>query len=156
AYVQMSGAGREIDVTKIAPNIVQFTVRRDSYVRQLNATAIITDSDVILFDSLTRPSSAAVVLEKLRAITPKPVRLVINSHAHPDHWSGTEAFAKAFPGLDVIASEQTDHFMHQSAPIWAPRIAGQAADKRKAIADEEASGKLPDGSALTHAQLALA
>jgi glyoxylase-like metal-dependent hydrolase (beta-lactamase superfamily II) len=155
AYVHMSGAGRDIDVTKIAPNIVQFTVRRDSYVRQLNATAIITDSDVILFDSLTRPSSAAIVLEKLRAITSKPVRLVINSHAHPDHWSGTEAFAKASPGLDVIASEQTDHFMHQSAPIWAPRIADQVADKRKAIADEEASGKLPDGSALTPGQLAL-
>src|SRR3954451_19091296 len=61
AYVHMSGAGREVDVTRIAPNIVQFTVRRDSYVRQLNAIAIITDNDVILFDSLTRPSSAAIL-----------------------------------------------------------------------------------------------
>jgi glyoxylase-like metal-dependent hydrolase (beta-lactamase superfamily II) len=155
AYVHMSGAGREIDVTRIAPNVIQFTVRRDSYVRMLNCTAIITDSDVILFDSLTRPSSAEIVIKKLREITDKPVRIIINSHAHPDHWSGTPAFAKAFPGLDVIASEQTDQFMHRMAPIWAVRIADQVTDKGKSVADEKATGKLPDGTALTAAQLSL-
>src|SRR4051794_30994816 len=61
-YVTMPGAGTDILVTRIAPDIIQFTVQRDSYVRQLNCIAIVTDHDVVLFDSLTRPSSAALVL----------------------------------------------------------------------------------------------
>jgi cyclase len=153
AYVHMSGAGREFAVTRIAPNIVQFTVLRDSYVRQINSTAIITDQDVILIDTLTRPSSAALLLEKLRAITPKPVRIVINTHAHPDHWSGTEVFARAFPGLEVIASNQTARFMHLISPVWAGRAAKQVADKEAEVAKEKAASKLADGLAPRPEQL---
>jgi len=154
AYTRMSGAGREIETVRLAPNLIQFMVQRDSYVRELNSTAIITDCGVILFDSATRPSSAALILAKLRAITPKPVEIVINSHAHPDHWSGTEVFAKALPSVTVIASEQTDRFMHLMAPVWPKRIVDQVAAKRQAVALEKASGKLPDGGPLAADQLA--
>lgn len=154
AYTHMSGAGRVIEATRLAPNLVQFTVQRDSYVRELNSTAIITDCGVILFDTATRPSSASLILAQLRTITARPVEIVINSHAHPDHWSGTEAFAKAFPGLTVIASEQTDRFMHLMAPVWSRRISDQVVAKREAVALEKASGKLPDGSPLPADQLA--
>jgi cyclase len=153
AYVHMSGAGREFAVTRIAPNVVQFTVLRDSYVRQINATAIITDRDVILVDTLTRPSSAALLLDKLRAITTKPVAIVINTHAHPDHWSGTEVFARAFPGLEVISSDQTARFMHLISPVWAGRAAKQVADKKAQVAREKATSKLADESPLSREQL---
>ena len=155
SYVTMSGAGHEVTVNRIAPDIVQFTVLRDSYVRQLNSTAIITADDVVLFDSLTRPSSAAIVLEKLRAITRKPVSIVINSHAHPDHWSGTEVFARANPRLSVIASEQTNAFMHLMSPVWPKRIAGQVTDKRAQVAEEERTGELPDGNPASPQQIRL-
>jgi len=151
----MSGAGHDVVVNRISPDVFQFTIQRDSYVRQLNCTAIITHDDVVLFDSGTRPSSTAIILAKLRSITPKPVGVVINSHAHPDHWSGTETFAKANPRLAVIASEQTNDFMHLMAPVWPKRIAQQVTDKRAQVEAEEKTGKLSDGSALPAGQLAV-
>ena len=80
--------GRLIEKTQIAPGVYQFTTMRDAYVRQLNSVAIVNDDDVLVFDTNTRPSSAQLVLDEIRKLTNKPVRYVVNSHWHPDHWSG--------------------------------------------------------------------
>ena len=107
AYNHMRATGQDVRMTKIAPGIFQFTILRDSYVRQLNSIAIETDRDVLVFDTGTRPSSARIILGCIRALTHKPVRYVVNSHGHPDHWSANDVYADADPRLDVIASSFT-------------------------------------------------
>src|SRR4051812_28713323 len=94
-FDHMSGAGRDIRRFDIAPGVYQFMTMRDSYVRQLNSVVIITDQDVLVFDTNTRPSSAALILKEIRKLTDKPVRYVVNSHGHPDHWSGTSVYDDA-------------------------------------------------------------
>ena len=153
AFTHMRADGRDVRMTEVAPGIYQFTIQRDGYVRMLNSIAIVTDRDVIMFDTGTRPSSARIVLAMLRKLTPKPVRFIVNSHAHPDHWSGSAAYAEAFPDLDVIASADTDHFMHLMAPVWAPRLAAQYQAQKDAVAAEKQSGRQADGTALTPDQL---
>ena len=61
--------------------------------------AIINERDVTIFDTNTRPSSTRLVLAELRKLTNKPVRTLINSHWHMDHWMGNEVYADSFPGL---------------------------------------------------------
>lgn len=123
--------------TEISPGIWQFTVENDGYVENLNSVAIIDDSGVLLFDTSTRPSSARVILAEIRKITDKPLRYVVNSHWHPDHWSGNEVFASAFPGLEIIATEQERNFMLNLAPIWARLLPPQIETMTKALAENK-------------------
>jgi cyclase len=139
----------EITKTVIADDIYQFTVVSDGYVEQLNSIAVINDSDVLVYDTFTRPSCAAAVLQELRKITSKPVRYVVNSHWHPDHWSGNEVYAKAFPGLDIIASQDTIQFMRNAAPAWPARFTNILAQKKAEFDKALNSEKNTDGSVFT-------
>ena len=76
-----------------------------------NAVAIVSDEGVLVFDSNGTPASSALVLAEIRKLTDKPVRYVVNSHWHWDHWYGTETYTKAFPGVQVIAHEKTRTMM---------------------------------------------
>jgi glyoxylase-like metal-dependent hydrolase (beta-lactamase superfamily II) len=76
-----------------------------------NSVAIINDRDVTIFDTNARPSSTRLVLAELRKLTSKPVRTLINSHWHMDHWMGNEVYADAFPGLQIVATRTTRDFM---------------------------------------------
>jgi cyclase len=148
----MSGAGRDIRKIVIADGIYQFMTMRDSYVRQLNSVAIVNEQDVLVFDTNTRPSSARIILAEVRKITDKPVRFVVNSHWHPDHWSGNEVYAAAFPGLQIIATEQTLHFMQATANAWPLRFRAELNSRQAAFDKELSTGKQDDGSVLTPEQ----
>ena len=76
-----------------------------------NAVVVINQDDVTVFDSFTRPATARMAIAEIRALTPKPVRTLINSHWHQDHWSGNDEFKKAFPGIQIIASDETRAYM---------------------------------------------
>jgi glyoxylase-like metal-dependent hydrolase (beta-lactamase superfamily II) len=149
AYQRMRATGRDIQMKEIAKGIYQFTTMRDGYVRQLNSIAIVNRDDVLVFDTNTRPSSANLIIARIRAITRKPVRYVVNSHGHPDHWSGNEAYAKAFPGLDIIATVDVAANMRKMAGVWVPRFETELATRRAAAAEEARTGKRPDGTVPT-------
>ena len=76
-----------------------------------NAVVIVSNDGVLVFDSNATPAAAEAVLHEIRAITSQPVRYVVNSHWHWDHWYGTEVYARAFPGVKVIAHEKTRQMM---------------------------------------------
>lgn len=81
-----------------------------------NSIVIISNSvseggGVLVFDTNGTPSAAAAVLADLKTLTSQPVRYVVNSHWHWDHWYGTEVYTRAFPGVQVIAHEKTKAMM---------------------------------------------
>ena len=51
-----------------------------------NSIAIISTNGVLLFDTNGTPAAAAAVLAEIRKLTSQPVRYVVNSHWHWDHW----------------------------------------------------------------------
>jgi cyclase len=110
---------------------------------------VVNENDVLVFDTFARPSTARTVLAEIRKITDKPVRYVVNSHHHPDHWSGNEVYARAFPDLEIIATEQSRQFMLSIANAWPPvfedKLRKDQADLDQAIS----SGKNADGGVLT-------
>ena len=149
---RMSGAGQDIRKIVIADGIYQFMTMRDSYVRTLNSVVIVNDNDVLVFDTNTRPSSTRIILDEIKTITDKPVRYVINSHWHPDHWSGNEVYAKAFPGVEIIATEQTRQFMLNVANGFPVRFRTELNGVQTTLEKEMSTGKEDDGTVLTPEQ----
>jgi len=76
-----------------------------------NSVAIVSDDGVLVFDTNGTPAAARNVLAEIRKLTPKPVKYVVNSHWHWDHWYGTEIYREAFPEVRVIAQERTRDLM---------------------------------------------
>jgi len=150
-----SGAESGVAVQKvqIADGVYQFITAPDGYVPNGNSVVIVNENDVLVFDTFTRPSTARAELAEIRKITDKPVRYVVNSHHHPDHWSGNEVFAEAFPNIEIIASEDTRQYMLTIAKAWPP-VFENTLRKNQAEIDKEAStGKDSDGTALTAEEL---
>jgi glyoxylase-like metal-dependent hydrolase (beta-lactamase superfamily II) len=83
-----------------------------------NAAAIIADEGVVVVDALGTPSLAALFLEKLRAITDKPVIKVIVTHYHADHIYGLQVFKEL--GAEIIGPAGYRNYL--DAPIAMQRL----------------------------------
>lgn len=147
-----SSAQVAVQKIQIADGIYQFITAPDGYVPNGNSVVIVNDSDVLVFDTFTRPSTARTVLAEIRKLTDKPVRYVVNSHHHPDHWSGNEVYAEAFPNLEIIASEESRQFMLNIAKAWPPVFANNLRKDQADLDKEVSTGKNSDGTALTAEQ----
>jgi glyoxylase-like metal-dependent hydrolase (beta-lactamase superfamily II) len=116
-----------------------------------NSVVVVCDEEVVVFDSPTRAITARAVIEEIRQLTPKPVRVLINSHWHQDHWSGNDEYVKAFPGLRIVASDETRAYMSRMAPGFFVGSLEQVSlpQRREELATAVRTGQLKDGSPLT-------
>jgi len=111
---------------------------------------IVNQDDVTVFDSFTRPATARMAIAEIRALTSKPVRTLINSHWHMDHWSGNDEFRKAFPGIQIITTAETRAYMTRMGSAFLIDGTRTAlARSRDALATAIKTGRLSDGTALT-------
>lgn len=69
--------------------------------------AIINDEDVVVVDAQWTPASSKRVLDEIRKLTTKPVRYVVTTHWHGDHWFGNQTYRNAFSGVEFIAHPNT-------------------------------------------------
>jgi cyclase len=98
------------DVKKVADG-VWAAVAAPAYKVNCN-TAIIEDDDgVTVVDTHSKPSAARVIVQRLRELTRKPVRFVVNTHFHWDHWHGNEVYPAAYPGAEVVTNQLTREAM---------------------------------------------
>jgi len=66
-----------------------------------NAGFVVTDDGVVVIDALGTPALGNALLQAIRRVTPKPVKRVILTHYHADHFYGLEPLKAA--GADVWA-----------------------------------------------------
>src|SRR5215813_4749443 len=98
--------------TEIAPGIVMFaTANYGDAGLDGNSIAVLSDDGVLVFDSNGTPAASAAVLAEIRRLTSQPVRWIVNSHWHWDHWYGTETYVRAFPDVRIVAHEKTRELM---------------------------------------------
>lgn len=65
-----------------------------------NAGFVVLEHSVIVFDTHFTPEAGQALLNAIRSVTLKPVRYVVNSHAHADHTHGNQVF----PDAQLISS----------------------------------------------------
>jgi cyclase len=153
-HAVMARAEATIEKVQIADGIYQFMTSADGYVPNGNSLVVINESDVLVFDTFSRPSSARQELAAIRKLTPKPVRYLVNSHWHPDHWSGNEVFVAEFPGIEIIATEDTRRFMLNIANAWPSMYKSNLQKDEAEFEKEFSTNQLSDGTPLTPEQRA--
>ena len=114
-----------------------------------NSVVVVGDDAVLVFDTNGTPSAAAAVLAGIRALTDAPVRWVVLSHWHWDHWYGTEIYRRAFPDVQVIAHEKTAAMMRGPAiefnrPGLEQQLPAFIASLERRLAAGEAAGSPPE------------
>ncbi|HYM24078.1 MAG TPA: MBL fold metallo-hydrolase [Vicinamibacterales bacterium] len=118
SFVLAADYGR-VSMTAVAPGVYLFTTEPYGDVGLGgNAVAIVTDEGVVLFDTSGTPASGAAIVAGLRTVTDKPVRYVINSHWHWDHWGGNQTIAAAFPAVTFLSHEKNRDLMMNVAVAW--------------------------------------
>ena len=68
-----------------------------------NSYFVVTEIGVLVFDTGSSKLIGEAIRKAIRAVTDKPVRWVVNSHSHADHWLGNAPFERE--GIEIISSE---------------------------------------------------
>ncbi len=82
-----------------------------------NAGFVVTGDGVLVFDALGTPALGEAMVRAIRTVTKQPIRRVIVSHYHADHFYGLQAFK----GAQVWAHQQGRDYL--SSELAATRLA---------------------------------
>lgn len=89
-----------------------------------NAGFVVTPDGVVVFDALGTPSLGEAMVSAIRTVTAQPIRRVIVSHYHADHFYGLQAFKAV--GAEVWAHENGRQYL--SSDVAPSRLAQRKAD----------------------------
>jgi glyoxylase-like metal-dependent hydrolase (beta-lactamase superfamily II) len=95
--------GKAFTFTEVAPGVYH-AVGTGALAVGCNASVVVNDDDVLVVDTHLSAGAAWALREELKAITPKPIRQVVNTHWHWDHAHGNEVFG---PEVEIIGHEYT-------------------------------------------------
>jgi cyclase len=77
----------------------------------VNSGIIVTEQGVAVVDTQINAPMARRMLAAIRTLTDAPIKYVINTHYHWDHWAGNDVFRDT--GATLISGELTKDFMHR-------------------------------------------
>ena len=121
-----------------------------------NSVVIVGDDGVVVVDTGQLPSIARREIQEIRVLTDRPVRYVVTTHWHPDHWVGNGEFRRAYPGAILVATPNTRAMAHSKAqPFTSVSYTRSTIAAVRPMLDK---GVGPDGKplrAITRAYLAL-
>ena len=123
------------ELEKLADGIYARIVSPDSS-SVSNSGIIILDRCVLLCDTHFTPEGGRSLLDSVRSVTGKPVRYVVNSHAHADHTHGNQIFPEAF----IIGSARARSDMVEGDQFALKRTIGITQNQLKKL-KRELTGK---------------
>src|ERR1700716_1915108 len=95
------------DIKPVADGVYA-AIAKPAYKVNCNAAIIFLDDVVLVVDTHSKPSAARALIEQIKKLTSKPVKFVVNTHFHWDHYQGNEAYPSSWPaGVEIISSEAT-------------------------------------------------
>jgi len=108
-----------------------------------NPAIIVGDTGVILIDPGSSLQVGRMVLERVQAITDKPVLAVINSHIHGLYWLGNQAVREQYPDVPIYAHQRMITRIQQGeGDFWVNAITGDHDGERTEfiVPDQSLSG----------------
>src|SRR5678815_5249586 len=144
----------DYDTIEIAPNVYGFFEKRLNPIVSSNIVLVIGNDAALLFDTGHHPTITRQIARDVKRLTKKPVRYVVISHWHDDHWAGNADVAAAFPDAQFIAHDFT------ATMIESRKESFRGESCRKDLVDSSqplrtllASGKRADGTPISDSTL---
>jgi glyoxylase-like metal-dependent hydrolase (beta-lactamase superfamily II) len=97
-----------------------------------NAGFVVTRDGVVVFDALGTPSLGQAMVKAIRAVTAAPIRRVIVSHYHADHFYGLQALKAA--GAEIWAHAHAKQYL--TSDVAPSRLAQRKADLKPWVNDD--------------------
>ena len=95
------------DIKPVADGVYA-AISKPAYKVNCNAVIILLGDSVLVVDTHSKPSAARALIAQIKKLTDKPVRYVVNTHFHWDHYQGNEAYPSSWPaGIEIISSDAT-------------------------------------------------
>jgi len=91
-----------------------------------NAGFVVTGDGVVVFDALGTPALGKRLADFIAQMTQQPVRRIVVSHDHSDHFYGLQALQR--DGIDIWAHEAVRDYLASEAP------AARLAERRQSLA----------------------
>jgi glyoxylase-like metal-dependent hydrolase (beta-lactamase superfamily II) len=102
-----TAAGDVFDLKLVVPGVYA-ALAKPFYKINCNAAVIVLDDGVMVVDTHSKPSAARALIQQIKTITDKPVKYVVNTHFHWDHFRGNQEYPSAWPaGLEIVSSTTT-------------------------------------------------
>jgi cyclase len=129
-------SGQELFEIKPVADGVYAAIAKPAYKLNCNAAIILMGDGVLVVDTHSKPSAARALIAEIKRITDQPVRYVVNTHFHWDHYQGNEAYPNAWPaGVEIISSEATSLNIEQKG---VPRVKREIVAMPREIAQLQA------------------
>jgi glyoxylase-like metal-dependent hydrolase (beta-lactamase superfamily II) len=106
-FLAISTAADDIFQTVKVADGIYAEIARPTFRLNCNAAIILQDDGVVVVDTESIPSAAREVIKAIKRITDKPVRYVVITHFHGDHFQGAQAYLNEWPGVQFISSDAT-------------------------------------------------
>lgn len=99
-------AAQLFDVKPVTDGVYA-AIAKPTFRTNCNAAIFILSHEVVVVDAESKPSAAREVIAQIKRLTDKPVKHLVITHLHGDHFQGAEAYANAWPGVQIISSQAT-------------------------------------------------
>jgi glyoxylase-like metal-dependent hydrolase (beta-lactamase superfamily II) len=100
--------GLIFDYSQLVPGVWAAVLRQKGPFAITNSLIVVSDDGVLVVDTQQSTPAAQEIIAKIREITDRPVRWVLNTHEHLDHVGGNEAYRQAFgPQVAVLGHRTT-------------------------------------------------
>lgn len=83
-----------------------------------NSAFIVTPKGVVVIDPGGSRQIGESLLREIRRLTSQPIRYVINTHHHADHWMGNDAFTRLQPQPVIIGHASMRATAQAIGPEW--------------------------------------
>ena len=140
----------DYDTVEIAPDVYGFFEQRLNPIVSSNIIAVIGRDAVLVFDTGHHPTITRRIAGDIKRLTKKPVRYVVISHWHDDHFAGNAEFSKAYPGVQIIAHEFTARMIESRKDSFRGEPCRKDIEtSSKPLRDLLTAGKRADGTAIS-------
>lgn len=101
------------DLKPVVPG-VWAAIAKEQYKVNCNAAVIELDDGLLVVDTHSKPSAARALIDQIKTVSNKPVKFVVDTHFHWDHYQGNQAYPAVWPqGIEIISSEATRESIEQ-------------------------------------------